>query len=273
MKKLLLGMTVFAGLPLVGAAQAADLPRPVVKAPPAAVFAPYRCYLGGNIGWARAEVDVNWIANPAGYPISGPAVNASSIATLKDDGIIGGGQIGCNFQSGSLVWGIEGDFQGTSLKANRIVSADTAAFAFTNQQDFDISWLATVRGRLGFTTTPNWSYAPGGFLFYITGGVAFAGVKYSDCELHATTAAFCNTALGTFNQVSVDQTKTGFAVGAGIEGKIAQNWSVKVEYLFVGLPDTTTVSHINTGGTAADITHFHRDLNIQTVRAGLNFHF
>src|SRR5712691_7418750 len=116
MKKLMLGTTLFAGLSLPGIAQAADLPRPVAKAPPA-VFTPYRCYIGGNVGWARAKVDESWIANPAGYPISGPAVNASSIATLKDDGIIGGGQIGCNWQTGSFVWGVEGDFQGTSLKA------------------------------------------------------------------------------------------------------------------------------------------------------------
>src|ERR1043165_2214597 len=56
MMKILLGTTMFAGLLVAGAAQAADMP---LKAPRAApyVFSWTGCYIGGNVGgaWARQD--------------------------------------------------------------------------------------------------------------------------------------------------------------------------------------------------------------------------
>jgi outer membrane immunogenic protein len=36
----------------------------------------------------------------------------------------------------------------------------------------------------------------------------------------------------------VSTVKTGWTVGAGVEGKISTNWSVKAEYLYVDLGST-----------------------------------
>jgi outer membrane immunogenic protein len=209
---------------------------------------------------------VSWLADPVGYPISGPAVNASSIAALSRSSVIGGGQIGCNWQTASIVWGIEGDFDGTNLKADRIVS-NTVGGTFTNEQSFKTTWLSTVRGRFGFLVTPNW-------LLFATGGAAFANVKYSDCELHGIATTFCDTtgASGSFNLANYSATKAGYAVGGGAEVLFGA-WSLKAEYLFIGLGSVTTVSQISPFVANDDITHFHKNLNIQTVRFGVNYHF
>src|SRR5689334_11745320 len=83
-------------------AYAADLP---VKAPPPAVMAPAPtwtgCYLGGNIGatWGGGEVTTNVDA------ITGSSNNAS---------FAGGGQIGCDYQTGQFVFGVRNLFDWSS---------------------------------------------------------------------------------------------------------------------------------------------------------------
>ena len=83
------------GLGAWQAASAADLPR---RAPPAAaVYAPVSswtgCYIGGNAGagWGSGE-----ISSSAGT-ISGSTDSAR---------FVGGGQIGCDWQTGAWVFGI-----------------------------------------------------------------------------------------------------------------------------------------------------------------------
>src|SRR5205085_11494422 len=118
---------LLAGVVLVavasGPALSADLPprqapppiAPVVVAP---VFSWTGCYIGANVGWARARVKVDWVANPVGYGTLG-LVNAAALGSLSSNSVIGGGEVGCNLQTGFVVWGVEGDFQGTSLKQTR----------------------------------------------------------------------------------------------------------------------------------------------------------
>ena len=76
-----------------------------------------------------------------------------------------GGYAGFNLQQGAFVFGIEADGSWVGAKAtgtwNTAPSTTTATF--------DVNWLATVRGRLGVAYDLT--------LFYVTGGVAFAGVR------------------------------------------------------------------------------------------------
>src|SRR5215470_18879718 len=104
-----------AGLALVaalgaGVAQAADLPRQMyTKAPPplAPMFDWTGFYIGGNVGYGSAHNDIS---------IPG--------ATGSEDlnGIIGGGQIGYNWQTGAWVFGLEADFQGSDQHNTTIVA-------------------------------------------------------------------------------------------------------------------------------------------------------
>jgi len=171
------------------AAQAADLPPPSYKAP-AYVGPAYANWTGfyvgvnGGYGWGTAD----W---------SGPGGSFSS----SPNGWLVGATVGYNFQTGTWVWGIEGDLDWVDLNGTSTVCAGC---------DIKSTWLGTARARLGYAGWNNW-------LPYITGGAAAGSLKAS-------------SPLG-------DQTKTqwGWTAGAGVEYAFLPNWSVKVEYLYVDL--------------------------------------
>jgi outer membrane immunogenic protein len=82
-----------------------------------------------------------------------------------------------------------------------------------------VSWLATVRGRLGLTMSPT--------LIYVTGGAAFGRVKSGWFDGNQNVGA------------EVNKTQTGWVVGGGIEHAFATNWLVRIEGLYHDLGDTT----------------------------------
>src|SRR4249920_2630094 len=132
MKKLLLAGTALAAL-AAGSANAADLARPVpvYRAPPPVVsyFTWTGCYVGGNGGglWARKD----W-SNDIAIPGLGafPAVPAGASFSSHDvNGGVGGIQGGCNYQVGSWVFGIQGDYDWTNINSN-VANAIPAAVAF-----------------------------------------------------------------------------------------------------------------------------------------------
>jgi outer membrane immunogenic protein len=174
-----------------GPGSAADLQRrydPVPKAP--AYYAPlYNSwsgfYLGlnGGGGWGRSS----W-STTNGFDVSG--------------GLIGG-TAGYNWQAGSFVFGLEGDADWSNIKGRTIIGCPLGC-------QTENTWLATVRGRVG--------YAFDRFMPYITGGVAFG-------DMRARTPGFAG----------VSSTETGWAVGGGVEFAIYMNWTAKAEYLYVDL--------------------------------------
>jgi len=142
----------------------------------------------------------------------------------KPSGFSGGAQAGYNWQTGQWVFGVEGDIQATGAE-------DTfAPWKFSNP------WFGTVRGRAG--------YALSNILFYGTGGLAFG-------ELRGETFG-----------LSESHTNAGWTAGVGAEFGFAQNWSAKIEYLYVDLA--------NSGFTITGVSNGYR---FGTVRAGVNYHF
>jgi outer membrane immunogenic protein len=219
---------------------------------------------GGNAVYVQEPV-ANW----TGFFIGGngggaTALNRTSLRlpgaadekfNLSPDGYFGGGQIGYNFQAGNWVYGLETDFQGSSLQDSKACqlscfpAAGTAA-AFDQKMD----WFGTVRGRVG--------YSIGSSLFYATGGFAYGDVK---------TRVFGGIAGAAFDQ-QFSQTKTGYAVGGGIEspfdffGWFGKNWTTKTEYLFIDLGHTTDTV------TGTNLT-FSSHVQEQMLRTGLSYHF
>lgn len=145
--------------------------------------------------------------------------------TTKPSGFVGGVQGGYNWQSGGpWVFGVEGDIQATSAD-------DTfAPWKFSNP------WFGTVRGRAG--------YSFGNVLFYGTAGLAFG-------ELRAQTFGLTES-----------HTNAGWTAGVGTEFGFAQNWSAKVEYLYVDLSNSNFV-----------ITGVSNGYRFGLIRAGVNYHF
>lgn len=205
---------------------AADLPRPVAmptKAPVAPVYvAPIYDWSGfyvginGGGGWGRASTDLT-----RGFNTSGA---------------LAGGTAGYNVQLGQLVLGLEGDFDWSDIGGSSSANNCPAGCSVRD------NWLGTGRGRVG--------YALGGFLPYVTGGVAVGDVK-------ASATGFSG----------MDSTQTGWTAGAGVEYGITNNWSAKVEYLHVDLGRFNC--GFSCGPTATDNVGFRAD----TVRGGLNLRF
>src|SRR5947209_10226705 len=140
----------------------------------------------------------------------------------RPSGFVGGVQGGYNWQSGPVVFGLEADIQASGAN-------DTfAAWKFSNP------WFGTVRGRVG--------YALNNVLFYGTGGLAFG-------ELRAE-------GLG----LSESHTSVGWTVGAGAEMGLAQNWTAKIEYLYVDLSDSSFA-----------ITGMPNGARFRLVRLGVNY--
>ncbi len=179
MKKLLLGSVALAALAICGPAWAADMPRKAPAAPPAAAPAAPAvtwtgCYVGGNIGGGWALKD--W-ANPSSNP-----ENPGDRGTAALGGFVGGGQIGCDYQfSGSWVIGIQGMFDGASLKGD-ILDSFNPDFDLTNRVD----WFATITGRLGYALIPTG-------LLYVKGGVR------RDCSMSKAALLGSTTAMSFSN--------------------------------------------------------------------------
>ena len=76
-------------------------------------------YLGGNVGgaWNTATVDDHY--DYVGDPVSSNSLNGG--------GIIGGGQIGYNFQWGNIVFGPEAELGYLGLSGSRSVALNPAA--------------------------------------------------------------------------------------------------------------------------------------------------
>ena len=143
-----------------------------------------------------------------------------------------GGQIGYNWQFGQTVLGLETDIQWSGVKG----SGSCASGCETKNNCF-----GTARGRLG--------YAYDRFLPYVTGGLAYGNIE----------------ANPSFGFTSASTTNSGWTVGAGVEFALMQNWTAKVEYLYMNLGD------FNTAVSAPASTNVDFTANI--VRAGVNFRF
>lgn len=223
---------------------AADLPRavapPAYRAPVAVpVFSWTGCYIGGNAGGHFGRDEVTTSATAGG--------TTTALSDNDRSGFIGGGQIGCNMQSGMFVGGIEGDIQW--LSGNTTVTSTTAVPGSTLSSELRGSWLGTVRGRAGVAFDRVWLYG--------TGGVAFGNVRTIDT---ITTGLFSTA-------VTTDSTRTGWTAGAGIEFALSFNWTAKAEYLYVDLGDFTSGA-LTAGGRVVNHSY-----TTHIGRVGLNYKF
>src|SRR4051794_31664935 len=180
MKKILTGIAL---LGTAAGAQAADMAvkAPYLKAPAAMVYGWTGFYVGVNAGVGIGR-DYTRLVIPAG-----PTFEASY---LNAHGGLVGGQVGYNYQVpnsffGSLVFGVEADFQGTGMRDSYtclITCTLPGAGGLAAQFNQKLDWFGTVRGRVGIATGP--------VLTYVTAGWAYGNVKTTLTETVGTTAAF-----------------------------------------------------------------------------------
>ena len=222
MKRVVFAFVALAAMTAIAAA--ADLAR---RAP--APYYPAQPAIVQIYNWTGFYIGIN---GGGGFGSS----NWDSTGSRDVSGGLIGGTAGYNYQFGQVVAGIEGDIDWSGINGS------TTNLCPPGCQTSN-TWLATVRGRLG--------YAADRFMPYITGGAAFGNIKAS---------------VPGFAQTSSDN--SGWTIGAGLEAAFAPNWTAKVEYLYVNLGSFNCGLNCG-GGLATDNVSFHANL----LRAGVNYKF
>jgi outer membrane immunogenic protein len=254
-------------------ASAADLPvkAPPVKAPAAVYYDPWTgFYAGVNIGYS-------WGHTRSDYRVVDPATGLFQANTdsINMNGVIGGGQIGYNYRfNQNWLAGFETDFQGSGEKGSNFLQTCVNGFTGGNgtcdttnlfeSYTEKLEWFGTVRGRVGYLPDPRW-------LVYATGGFAYGKLQRSD------TLITTDTILGFFGPpvtVSYSKVEPGWTVGAGVEAQAWQNWTWKLEYLYMrlnGLGSNSVFLGFTNPPLIQTVTSHAFTDNI--VRFGLNYRF
>jgi outer membrane immunogenic protein len=233
------------GLALLGVAapaSAADLAaKPYVKAPPPPVVAIYDWtgfYIGGNGGWGQARACWD-LLTPTGF---------DDVLGCRDmSGGVVGGQLGYRWQTGSWVWGVEGQGDWADLSSTRV---STLFPAFSTRAKVD--GIGLITGQVGYA----WNAA----LLYFKGGAAVTSNNFS----------ILDTVTGA-NLASFSSTRWGGTVGVGFEYGFGPNWSVGVEYdhLFMGHNNFSVVNPIVAGA----VNRISEDVDMVTVRFNYRFNW
>ena len=237
-------------------ADAVDLPSSLpVKVPAdARIYDWTGFYVGGHVGLALGNS--NWTANAT---TPGAPQVAGSLSMYESPNVF--------YESGSWLMGVQGGYN--YMLHNRVVLGVEADATFPTFQDLSglstggitnfnsptlgaVSYSevmlssGTLRARIG--------YAPGNWLFYATGGLAWT---YDSQDLMQ---------LGPGVDESRLLWRFGWAAGGGVEVPIAPSWTVRGEFLWMGLP-TQTVNYPLSGQRISS------DLALEQFRLGLNYRF
>ncbi len=125
------------------------------------------------------------------------------------------------------------------------IGGSKAGFGGTGKSN--LNWQGSLRGRAGvtFDTVP--------VLLYATGGLAVGGVTTS---ITGATKSYSATQLG-------------WTAGVGVEGKIADQLTVKAEYDYTDLGTNKIPADAFGAGSPAGTNH----VTDQTFKLGANWHF
>ena len=175
-------------------------------------------------------------------------------------------RLGYDMQFGSFVFGVLGELSGADVE-DSVTSFSSTPAAYTFKRELET--MAALRLRAGFATGPA--------LYYVTAGGAQAKIENS----FRTT----NTANSFTERVNEDEAD-GYQLGAGIEWRLAPNFTLTGEYLFTNLqagdyvvrfgpgtagPTNPFILPPNTAGT--DVTRSNDDMELHALRLGMNVRF
>jgi outer membrane immunogenic protein len=248
-----------------GHAFAADLPQPAPPPPRApAAYVPtvipiYNWsgfYIGLNAGgsYVTQGAPTNTVATTIDPAF--PAGTAFTGVSTSSTGFAGGGQIGGNFQTGQFVFGLEADVDYLSNKAT-VQGTETSAAGViigTNQHDFTLDLLSTIRGRVGVAFDR--------LLVYGTGGFAMGEYQAQRTQLTGVSGTATAGTVETYNDL-----RLGWAAGGGLEYAVTENVTLRAEYLFADLETLSYTFPI------ANRTQVVPNEYVSIARGGVNFKF
>jgi outer membrane immunogenic protein len=149
-------------------------------------------------------------------------------------GALIGATLGYNMQWGGVLFGFETDLDWSNIQG----STSTVCLGSCKTSN---THLGTARGRIG--------YAFDRFMPYLTAGMAYGQIKASSAA-----ASFSNSNIG-------------WTAGAGMEYAFMNNWTAKIEYLYVDLGNASCDSGCP-GGAPIDVK-----FTTGVVRGGINYKF
>nr|WP_249788093.1 TonB-dependent receptor [Bradyrhizobium sp. NBAIM01] len=248
----------------IGAVRGQDATTFFTEAVPATAWTWSGFHAGGHVGyaWGTAKTHAGFIETTTETPLFGN----TQLASLDHAGV--GIQTGYDWTAGRLVAGIEGHFTYGNQRGR---SASTCPGAVCNPAltlldapmsadlSYRLDWLATVRGRIGVAVTPE-------TLAYVSAGVPLGTVAAS-ASVSGTTAA----GVDFTTRYSVDTFRFGWAVGAGIETRLAGNWTATIDYQHSDLGAFRATPTLPDGA----VTLVDTDARVRTdaVRVGVNYRF
>jgi outer membrane immunogenic protein len=249
MNKLLTGSIAAIAMAVAVPALAADMAPRYSKAPALAPVMTYNwtgCYIGGNVGGAWSRIRETSVT-VAGTPL------VSDFGASEASGVIGGAQIGCDYQfAGNFVVGIQGMFDFSDLNSRHTLPAFPAFFTENRTRD-----VFTLTGRVGYLFAPQ-------VLAYVKGGGAWARID---------TTHFVTVPPPTIvSEFATGQDRQGWTIGGGLEWMFAPGWSVFGEYNYMDFGRKTV--GFTTGPLAVGIpSTVSTRLEIQQALVGVNYKF
>jgi outer membrane immunogenic protein len=220
---------------LTTVARAADTPAKAPMYAPARVTDWTGVYLGIQGGAVRRDALAE--LGLFGFELDGSKTGGTAGAVL-----------GYNWQHGSFVYGLEGDWSWIGAKTGHLANLGQTSTSF------DINSVSTIRGRAGLALDST--------LFYLTGGAAFGHIK--------NTFAFSVTDAVAFS-FTQNETKAGWTVGAGVEHMFAPNWTARAEWRFVDLGKNGVPCKPGTQSCEAPSGEFSNTLMLGLI--GVNYKF
>jgi opacity protein-like surface antigen len=217
-----------AGVALYLPAYAADLSVPYRKALPPPQYNWAGFYVGANLGGTLG---------------SETGTIPTATYSFNPSGVLGGVQAGYNMLAApNWLVGIEGDLDWTFTQDNLVVPDPVAAPTVTS----DHRWYATLDARAGWVQGP--------LLLYAKAGAAWMNADYT------VSGAFGGGAPAI---MTVNNTQTGWTIGAGAEYLFGTGWSGKAEYDVVDFGSVDLTPGVPIIGLTTQVHQF---------KVGLNYH-
>jgi outer membrane immunogenic protein len=238
MKKLLVAGIAAAAVLCTAPALAADMP---VKAPMTAapVFNWTGCYVGGNVGGGWKHVKDN-----------DAVITSVVLLDHTFDGWIGGGQIGCDTQlNNNWVVGVRGMWDASGVKGTKVGILN----APTDSIEVSASQFAALTAKAGYLINPT---------LQVYGEVGYGWVK----EKTTYDCAVCGPPQ---RSSPVQDNRSGFDAGIGIDWMLQRNWDLFIEYDHIWLGKHQPVYVFPTAGTLA----VNAKESFDKVLVGLNYRF
>ena len=160
------------------------------------------------------------------------------------------------------MFGVQADWSWTDSDAHSFLRDGPEALQQTLDVSSQLRWFGTARARTGIVVDS--------VLLYVTGGFAYAkfdrNLTYRDPG-----------AIPVFTQIFSDsRTRFGFAVGAGTEWAINQNWSLASEFMYLGFEKDqqghacSTLATCN-GNPVGTVYRFEHSDSVWVSRIALNY--